>query len=225
MTALRFPWEIAPPPGTPPKRAPAAPKPRGRRKAAASPAGPVQPWRCHHLIITGPAESLAAFAQAARGPGITPWPHDGQALEEDVFHLAVSLPARRRSLTVEGCRILARQFRDRVEARQARMDGLAQAQACPFDLHALLPVPEAILHLGPDHQDARAWIATHWGMSDRPRKVASVPAANVPRPRPAGHAAIGYGFFAGGRDTPALAVTALAAKWPALRFTLRERPG
>jgi hypothetical protein len=43
---------------------------------------------------------------------------------------------------VEGCRILAQQFRERIEARQARAVALVgHSLACSFDLHILLPVP------------------------------------------------------------------------------------
>ena len=41
-----------------------------------------------------------------------------------------------------------------MEARQARAAALlGRSQACPFDLHTLLPVPAAILQLGPSHPD------------------------------------------------------------------------
>ena len=61
---------------------------------------------------------------------------------------------RDRKLTVEGCRILARQFREKVEARQARAAALVgHSFACPFDLHALLPVPAADPAAGPDPSD------------------------------------------------------------------------
>jgi hypothetical protein len=51
-----------------------------------------------------------------RGAGIVPWRLDGARLEEDIFHLAASQPRLIRALTVEGCRIPARQFREQVEA-------------------------------------------------------------------------------------------------------------
>ncbi len=61
-----------------------------------------------------------------------PWRLDTTAVEEDVFNLAVSQPLQRRSLSVGGCRILARQFRHRVEARQARAAALlGVSRACP----------------------------------------------------------------------------------------------
>src|SRR6202011_3656341 len=90
-----------------------------------------------------------------------------------VFVRAVSHPAHRdKKLTVEGCRVLARQFRERVEARQARAAALVgHGLACPFDLHALLPVPDTILLLGPTHPTALSWLAAHWGVTDRLRQV------------------------------------------------------
>jgi hypothetical protein len=48
---------------------------------------------------------------------------------------------------------------------------VGQSRACPFDLHALLPVPGPTLQLGPSHPDALAWLATHWGITDRLRQV------------------------------------------------------
>jgi hypothetical protein len=145
-------------------------KRRGRRpasliRAARLAADAAPDWLYHHLTISGPVEIVENFATAARGAGVTPWHLDTAALEEDIFVRAVSQPASQRNLTVEGCRILARQFRERVEARQARAAALVgHSQNCPFDLHALLPVPEAILMLGPTHPQALAWLAAHWGV-------------------------------------------------------------
>jgi len=222
----------------------ADPKPRGRRpvppRSAPASARPV--WLYHHLTVTGPAAAIEDFAAAARGPGVTPWRIDGAALEEDVFNLAVAQPLARRALDVAGCRILARQFRDRVGARQARAAALvgrgrtgvvcqagaapragAASQACPFDLHTLLPVPDAILRHGPTHPAALAWLAAHWGTGDGLRHVAQRPDPRPGRRLPRGHAVIGYGFFTGG-DTPNAAIAALVPRWPALRLMLQPRP-
>jgi hypothetical protein len=153
-------------------------------------------WWFHHLTISGPATIVDAFAAAARRSGITPWQLDYAAIEEDIFARAVSQPASRRSLTVEGCRILARQFREKVEMRQARAAALVgQSMACPFDLHALLPVPAAILLLGPTHPAAVSWLTVHWGITDRLRQVSLRDKATAGRRLPTGHAVIGYSFF------------------------------
>jgi hypothetical protein len=181
-------------------------------------------WLYHHLTINGPAETLERFAAAACGSGITPWQLDYAAIEDDIFVRAVSQPASRRPLTVEGCRILARQFRDQVEAHQARAMALVgHSVACAFDLHRLLPVPPAILLLGPDHPDALAWLAAHWGVTDRLRQVAARAKPTTGRRLPRGHAVVGYGFFTPG-ETPRAAVDSLAAGWPGLRFVLVPRP-
>lgn len=192
MDAFEYPWDMAPPPPAAPavcEELPAKAKPRGRRpalltRAAPLTAGTAPDWLYHHLTISGPAETVATFAAAARGAGVTPWQLDLAAIEETVFVRAVpslarsvpsraclvAQPASRRNLTVEGCRILARQFRERIELRQARAAALVgQSLACPFDLHALLPVPASILQLGPGDPVALAWLAAHWGITDRLR--------------------------------------------------------
>lgn len=200
------------------------PKPRGRRPAGPRPGAGVPSWLYHHLVVTGPADVLVEFVAAARGSGIVPWVLDGRAVEEWVFERAVSQPPRLRSLDVAGCRVLARQFRERFEAHHARAAARAeQGQACPLDLHALLPVPDAVLRLGADHPAALAWLAEHWGVVDGLRHAAVRPDLGPGRRLPRGHAAAAYGFFTGG-DTPRAAVGHLAARWPALRFVLRPLP-
>jgi hypothetical protein len=230
MHDLKYPWDsdpvvadIGPLPETPV----APPKPRGRRPAAAravrSEPGAVSDCLYHHLTISGPAETVARFADAARGSGVIPWRLDGAAVEEDIFVRAVSQPASRRTLTVAGCRILARQFRDRFEAHHARAASLVgRSLACPFDLHVLLPVPPAILQLGPNDPTALAWLQQHWGVTDRLRQVVLRPKPGPGRRLPAGHAVIGYGFFTAG-DTPRAAVERIATNWPGLRFQLTPR--
>jgi len=233
MEAFAYPWDTpsarlkaAPDPDAPPPKT----KPRGRRPAALTRAAAVAPgiianWLYHHLTISGPAEVVATFAAAARGAGVTPWQLDFAAIEEDVFARAVSQPAiRDKHLTVAGCRILARQFRERVEVRQARAAALVgQSLACPFDLHALLPVPADVLQRGPSDPAALAWLAKHWGISDRLRQVAVRPAATTGRRLRKSHAVIGYGFFTFG-ETPYAAITRLGERWPGLRFRLVPRP-
>jgi hypothetical protein len=225
------PWDTEPAPAaTPspdPDAAPTKAKPRGRRPAsvtrAATPAT-APDWLYHHLTISGPAEIVEKFAAAARGAGVTPWQLDFAAIEEDIFVRAVLQPASHRNLTVEGCRILARQFRERVEMRQARAAELVgKSVACPFDLHALLPVPASILHLGPTHPDARAWRAAHWGITDRLRQVVVRDNASTGRRLKRGHAVIGYGFFTDG-ETPYAAIGQFEKRWQALRFRLQPRP-
>ncbi len=83
MAALRYPWEAEPVPVAPSPLADPEEQPRkrrGRRAAArihpASPVAPTPQWLYHHLTISGPAETVAAFAVAARGSGVVPWQLD-----------------------------------------------------------------------------------------------------------------------------------------------------
>jgi hypothetical protein len=238
--AISFPWDSprdseAPAPAAPQPEllADAEPhrKPRGRRPRTPAGLAPSAPaaapgtgWRYHHLTVTGPAEAVDAFAAAARGAGVTPWRLDFGMLEEDIFNLAASQPPARRNLTIAGCRILARQFRERVAHRQDRAVALVgRGQGCPFDLHTLLPVPDAVLELGPTHPEALAWLAAHWGVTDRLRQVTRLERPRPGRRLPRGSRVIGYGFFTAD-ETPTAAIATLAGRWPALRFRLQPRP-
>ncbi len=223
MTDFRTPWEPDPSPPVAPD--PPPPKRRGRRpRPAGAPATTAPAWLYHHLTVSGLAGEVADFAAAARGAGVIPWRVDVAGIEEEVFALAVAQPAAQRRLTVDGCHILARRFRAAVEARQARALALVgRSRACPFDLHALLPVPAQILALGSGDPTALSWLRDHWGTEDGLRQVVLRPGATAGRRLPAGYAVIGYGFFTSG-DTPQAAVTRLAARWPGLRFALRPRP-
>ena len=207
--------------------APSALKPRGRRPAARQPASAATAgspcWLYHHLTVSGPAGSVESFAAAARGAGVIPWRLDADRLEEEVFHLAAAQPPDRRHLSIDGCHILARQLRSLVEAHHARLVAqVGRSQGCPFDLHALLPVPAEILALGPTNPTAQTWLSEHWGTADRLRQVIVRPGATAGRRLPRGHAVVGYGFFTAG-ETPRAAIATLAARWPALRFALRPR--
>ena len=128
-----------------------------------------------------------------------------------------------RSLTIEGCRILARQFRERVEARTAQAASqVGLSRACPFDLHSVLPVPDDVLELGPTHPKAQAWLLHHWGTNDSPRQVAARPGAKAGRRLPGGHLVVGYSFFTA-CETPHAAVAQLGQRWPISRFLLQPR--
>jgi hypothetical protein len=198
---------------------------RGRRPAELRATAAAPPlWLYHHLTVSGPAETVQQFAAAARGAGVIPWRFDADRFEEDVFLRAASQPPAQRSLSIQGCHILARQFRTLVEAHHARaIATVGQVQTCPFDLHALLPVPDTILALGATHPDALAWLSDHWGTTDRLRQAIVRPAATAGRRLPRGHAVVGYGFFTGGQ-TPHGAIAHLTGRWPALCFALRPRP-
>jgi hypothetical protein len=222
---FRTPWDPTPVAPALPPAPPSRPKRLGRRPATtqAASAAAASPWLYHHLTISGPDAVVTSFAEAARGSGIVPWRLEAARLEEDIFNLAASQPGAIRSLTIAGCRILARQFRERVEDRAARAAArVGRSRACPFDLHTLLPVPAPILELGPTHPQAQTWLAQHWGITDMPRQVAERHGAKAGR-LPAGHTVVGYSFFTAG-ETPHTAIAQLGSRWPALRFVLRLRP-
>jgi hypothetical protein len=215
MAAFQYPWDNAPfshrqrpAPDTPAGQPRSRGRPRTRASgqpttaAAAAPAtAAAADWRYHHLTISGPAAAVTRFAAAARGSGVIPWQLDFADLEEDIFLRAMAQPTHRRSLTIAGCRILARQFRDRVAAHQARAAALVgHSFVCAFDLQVLLPVPVAILQLGPTHPEALAWLARHWGITDRLRQVTRLAKPPIGRRLPRGHTVIGYGFFAYGEN-------------------------
>jgi hypothetical protein len=181
-------------------------------------------WLHHHLAINGPMSDVAAFRRAAAGAGLIPWPLDLARLEEDCFYRLVAPPApQRRTLSLAGARLLARQLRDAARRRHDLARGLVgRSRACPFDLYALIPVPDDVLDLGRDDPAALAWLWTQWGTTDALRHVTEeIETEPDPRrPLAAGEAAFRVTFWAADW-TPWRALATLAARWPALRFAVR----
>ena len=187
-------------------------------------------WLHHRLAIIGAADQLAAFRRAAAGAGIIPWQIDLDRMEEDVFHLLVAPPpSQPRTLSVAGARVLAGQLREAVGRRHERaVARVGVSQACPFDLHALVPVPDEMLRLGPDDPVALAWLWEHWGTTQPLRHVAEDVVAGQDAPRRSGlaaeHDAIHVTFWSADW-TPWRALAALAERWPGLRFDVRPTYG
>jgi hypothetical protein len=179
-------------------------------------------WLYHHLRVTGEPADVAAFRAAAAGAGVIPWTHDRGAAAEDWFHLlAAPPPPQRRSLSLEGARILAGQLRDAVEARGRLVVARAAAsRACPLDLHRLLPVPERLLRRGPDHPESLAWLWETWGTTQALRHAIELPVPGRGRPRRRDPRLFWVGFWAADW-TPWRAVLALRRRWPALRIEVR----
>ena len=177
-------------------------------------------WLHHQLTIRGPSGVVAALRASAAGAGIIPWRLDLERSEEDWFHLLMAPPApQQRSLSAAGARILAGQLRDAAERRhELALSSVGRSRACPFDLHALLPVPDAVLALGPDHPDALGWLWRHWGTSEALRHVGEV-GTEVPAAEEA--EAIWRLSFWSADWTPWRALATLAERCPQLRFEVR----
>ncbi len=180
-------------------------------------------WQWWHLVVHGPAEEVALFSTAGRGPGFIPWRNDESGFEENVVAFMFG-GAERPGLSVADCRIMARQFREAIEARRARNErSPGRSTQCPLDLQALLPVPAALLHLGASNPDAKAWLRRHWGVLDQPRHAEVLEGRTAGRRLPRGHVSRVYGFFTEG-PAPDEARLALQERWPTLVFRLDRRP-
>ena len=234
MTAFRLPWDdLAPPRRRDPapaeekvetkSRLPTARQARQDRLDAQAVADTGIAWQWWHLVVHGPADEVASFATAARGPGFIPWRIDDSGFEESVVAFAFG-GVKRPSLSVADCRILARQFRDAIEARRARNEAQpGRATRCPLDLQALVPVPATLLHLGPRHPEAEAWLRRHWGVLDQPRHAGVLKGHTAGKRLARGHVPIVYGFYTEG-PAPEAARLALQQRWPALVFRLDRQP-
>jgi hypothetical protein len=212
------------PPVAPASATPAAPDPVGK-------AGPDAPlrlahtdWLHHRLMVTGPDAAMAAFRVAAAGAGVIPWHLDLDRIEEECFHLLVAPPPpQRRSLSLAGARVVATQLRDTVARRHdLAVARVGNSRACPFDLHALVPVPGEILRHGPDDPVSLAWLWAHWGTTRELRHVTPESAAGQDRRGRPTDAGTGCHLTFWSADwSPWRALAQIAARWPALRFDLR----
>ncbi|MCB8882705.1 hypothetical protein ACELLULO517_20845 [Acidisoma cellulosilytica] len=189
--------------------------------AGADPMAPAQPdWLRHDLVISGPAIDVQAFQSAAAGSGAIPWHLPDLSLaEEDQLHALLNPPDGSRGLSLAAARILARQLRSAVESQADRViQAAGRSKACPFDLHALLPIPAMILQRGPDHPGSRAWLRQHWGVVQSLRQVRQVTGLHGGSPRRS--ARIAYEFWSADW-TPWPALGTLRKTWPSLVFDCR----
>jgi hypothetical protein len=189
-------------------------------------------WLHHRLLVAGPAADLADLRAKAAGAGTVPWHLDFDKMEEDLFHLLVAPPARAgalgfagRFLSLAGARILAGQLRAAAVRRHAlAVARVGHSKVCPFDLHALVPVPNAVLRCGPDDPESLAWLWTHWGTTQALRHVVEDEAAAgmmaVRRPAAPGEAVWAVTFWSADW-TPWRALALIAERWPTLRFETR----
>lgn len=198
--------------------------PLGQPPASAALCLPTPDWLAHRLLVTGPVAPLAAFRAVAAGPGIIPWALRASELEEGWFGQLMALPPDRRGISVEGAHILAGQLATAVQTVRAQAAAPGHYLLVPLDLHALVPVPAAVLRLGPDTPEAEAWLWEHWGTTWPLRGVAEEEtyAAGV-RHLPAGQVAC-YRFHSADWS-PWRALAFLRAQWPGLCFDLRPDYG
>jgi hypothetical protein len=177
-------------------------------------------WLRHDLVVSGPTADVLAFKAAARGAGAIPWHYPDLALaEEDQIHALLNPPDGSRGLSLAAARILARQLRSAVEAHADRVvQAVGRSRACPFDLHALIPVPAAVLQRGPDDPASQAWLRRHWGVVQSLRQVRLVSDADKGRGKRA--ARLAYEFWSADW-TPWAALVTLRATWPNLAFDCR----
>jgi hypothetical protein len=179
-------------------------------------------WLYHHLRVTGDPAEVAAFRAAAAGPGVIPWADSVGAAAEDWFHLLAVPPApQQRTLSLEGCRVLAGQLQDAVEARQRLVaERAATSRACAFCLHRLRPVPDRLLRLGPEHPESRAWFWAEWGTTAALRGVVELPVPSRSKPRRPDPGLFWVGFWSADW-TPWRAILTLRARWPGLLIAVR----
>ncbi len=207
--------------------APLSPRAGAERGPGTPPRLPHPDWLHHRLVVTGAPAEVAAFRAAAAGPGEVPWPLDPDQVEDGMLHLLLwPPPPGHRTLSAAGARALAGQLREAAVLRHAAVLARAgRSRACPFDLHQLVPVPEAVLRLGLDHPDAVRWLWEHWGTTEMLRGVqedryATLGRHPVLRQDPG---ALHLSFWSADW-TPWRALAAIAKTWPALRFDMQPNP-
>ncbi len=180
-------------------------------------------WFFNAVTVHGPGDDLWAFRMAAAGAGVVPWVIDYDRYYEHALGLMLTTSdARTRSVSAEGCRVLARRMRDAYwEEHEDAVARVGRDKSCHFDLHSLVPVPWSVLRLGPDDPRALAWMQAHWGVVWPLRRVQGGPPPPSRRPRrlPRGHASWEANFWAADW-TPWPVVAACRERWPALRFTV-----
>lgn len=176
-------------------------------------------WLRHELRVAGPANQVAEFTAAAAGPGGIPWAYPDLDYEEDDRYLAlVNPPDGSQGLRPAAARILARELREAVFQHQGKVRAQAGVgRICPFDLHALIPIPAEILDLGPDATNTHAWLRAHWGVVVALRKIRLI-AADCKKLR-GKNEQLSLEFWSADW-TPWPALTALRQRFPGLIFSV-----
>ncbi len=181
-------------------------------------------WLRHDLVVTGPAAEITTLREAAAGSGAIPWAYpDADLEEEDRIHALLNPPDGSPGLSLTGARALARALRAAAEIRQQRViEAVGRDRTCPLDLHALLPVPNRTLRLGPDDPASIVWLRKHWG-TIRPLRHVRL-RDDQPDRRLRRSARLLYEFWAADW-TPWAAFQALRTRWPDIVFDIRPDYG
>jgi hypothetical protein len=175
---------------------------RGRAVPRPEPDPPERPWQptpvpvdwlWNTLTVSGPTEAVAPFQAAAAGPGVIPWTLDLDALEEEFLLPMAGPPDGVRAISLAGAKLLARRLREAVALNHQRaLARMATDRSCPFDLHRLLPIPAAILALGPEEGASRDWLRAHWGTTRPLRHAAVLPSTLDGRKKKMGQWRVGF---------------------------------
>ena len=184
-------------------------------QTVAEPAGGDIDWLWNTLTVSGPAETVARFRSVASGTNAAPW-------HVDLDYEEARLLAPMASAGVEA-RLLARELRELIARRQERIrTNWAGPGGCPFDLHRLVPVPQAVLAQGEGSSSAQSWLRTHWGTVKPLRHVEVLDRLEDKRLRRSAKIAM---RFQSADWTPWQAVRQLRADWRQLVFDVRPDYG
>jgi hypothetical protein len=178
--------------------------------------GPDYVWS--RLEVSGERELLYDFVNAAAGPGFLDWEIDWYRTYEEARGSALL----GRAPSLGAASMVAHAITDRSWHRvgAARRAAELDPTRCPFDLNALIPVPEAVLRRG--YRGAgEAWLWRYWGIGSPLRQVTLEILQRPFQVRLPPLAAV-YRFLS--EDwAPAVAIGAIRAAWPDLSFALSCR--
>lgn len=184
-------------------------------------------WIYNRLSARGDADTVAALRASTVGPGTVPWQDDLDTVAEDWRVLMLAQPPEVRELDGAEVALAARLLRnayaahrDRRSALSNRLGGVHRGRRLvPFDLHAVLPLPDPLLRLGPVHPTTLTWMREHWGTVEPLRSVVELPAARRDREPHRDPHLFWVGFWSADWS-PWQALLRLRKEWPDLVIEL-----